>query len=61
MNRFSLHRAALVLGLAIAGTAQAAWPTDKPIQLIVPYAPGGTADALARLVAENLGPRRAPR
>lgn len=57
MNRFSLHRAALVLGLAIAGTAQAAWPTDKPIQLIVPYAPGGTADALARLVAENLGPR----
>lgn len=57
MNRSSLHCAALVLGLAIAGTAQAAWPADKPIQLIVPYAPGGTADALARLVAENLGPR----
>lgn len=47
----------LALGLAVALPAQAAWPTDKPIQIVVPYAPGGTADALSRLIAEHLGPR----
>lgn len=59
LTRRHLHRAAaaLALGLAVAGPAHAAWPTDKSIQLIVPYAPGGTADALARLVAEHLGPK----
>lgn len=59
MNRhpFRLAAAALVLGIAITAPARAAWPTDKTLQIIVPYAPGGTADALARLVAENLGPK----
>ncbi len=46
----------LVALLLIAGgaQAQAPWP-NKPVKILVPTAPGGTADALARQYAQHLG------
>jgi len=43
----------LVAGLGLAGLAQAAtnFP-EKPLTLVVPYAPGGAADQLARTTAQ---------
>ncbi len=45
----------LVLTCAVvAGTAHAAFP-DRTITIVVPYAPGGAADALARQLAVRMG------
>ncbi|MBP6780642.1 MAG: tripartite tricarboxylate transporter substrate binding protein [Ottowia sp.] len=58
MNRrnFNVLAAALAAFTAIPAAAQSTWP-NKPITLVVPYAPGGTADALARVLAQHLGTR----
>ncbi|MBB4224053.1 tripartite-type tricarboxylate transporter receptor subunit TctC [Variovorax guangxiensis] len=48
-------RRMLAACLLVAGaSAQAAFP-ERPITLVVPYAPGGSADALARVVAVRVG------
>ncbi len=40
-------------GLPLAARAQSAWPT-KPIRLVVPFAPGGSSEIVARAVAGEM-------
>jgi tripartite-type tricarboxylate transporter receptor subunit TctC len=48
--------AAWVGMFALAALAQDGYPS-RPLRLVVPYAAGGPADMLARMVAEKLAPR----
>lgn len=60
MNWKTIGAAALAAGLTlvptIAAQAQDAWPA-RPIRLLVGFPPGGTIDAIARVVGEALSAR----
>jgi len=47
-------RFAAALLAALAVNASAAWP-EKPVKVLIGYAPGGSTDVVARLVGNRLG------
>jgi tripartite-type tricarboxylate transporter receptor subunit TctC len=51
-----LAATATAIGLLVAHVAHVAWSqTPRTIKIIVPFAPGGAADLMARVLAEQVG------
>ena len=48
--------AALLAALLTAAAEAQEWP-ERPVRIVAPYAPGGSADTLGRVIAQKLGVR----
>lgn len=53
MYRYAL--AALLAVFAAPALAQANWPAERPVRIIIAWPPGGTTDFVTRLYARHLG------
>lgn len=54
LSRRALLRLAGATPAVVAMPAKAAFP-DRPVRVIVPFAPGGNGDLMARLIAPGMG------
>lgn len=55
MSKLSISRRVAILACAFSAVAAHAAYPERPITIVVPYAPGGAADAVARVLAAKLG------
>ncbi len=56
MNAFNAWLAATLASVSIIGSASASYP-EKPVAIIVPFAPGGGSDNVSRYIATRLSER----